>query len=145
MSAALIAALFFTVILLVITAYFLMGSVPLLILKHDTPMDGNFVRGFFDIYYRVAMVSAGATALSYALAGRFVFAAGAGGLMLLAVLLRRQVIPRMDAMRTQMQVRGTDAIPGFRRIHITAILVTVAQLVLIVWGLITLSMQWSTT
>ena len=29
MSAALIAALFFTVILLVITAYFLMGSVPL--------------------------------------------------------------------------------------------------------------------
>ena len=145
MSAALIAALFFTVILLVITAYFLMGSVPLLILKHDTPMDGNFVRGFFDIYYRVAMVSAGATALSYALAGRFVFAAGAGILMLLAVLLRRQVIPRMDAMRAQMQVRGTDAIPGFRRIHITAILVNLAQLVLIVWGLITLSMQWSTT
>ena len=61
MSAALIAALFFTVILLVITAYFLMGSVPLLILKHDTPMDGNFVRGFFDIYYRVAMCAAGAT------------------------------------------------------------------------------------
>ena len=145
MSAALIAALFFTVILLVITAYFLMGSVPLLILKHDSPMDGNFVRGFFDIYYRVAMFSAGATALSYALAGRFVFAAGAGVLTLLAVLLRRQVIPRMDAMRAQMQVRGTDAVPGFRRIHITAILVNLAQLVLIVWGLITLSMQWSTT
>ena len=143
MSAALIAALFFTVILLVITAYFLMGSVPLLILKHDTPMDGNFVRAFFDIYYRVAMFSAGATALSYGLAGRFVFAAGAAVLTLLAVLLRRQVIPRMDAMRAQMQVGGTDAIPGFRRLHVTAILVNLAQLVLIVWGLITLSMQGS--
>jgi hypothetical protein len=143
MSAALIAALFFTVILLVITAYFLMGSVPLLILKHDTPMDGNFVRGFFDIYYRVAMFSAGATALSYGLAGRFVFAAGAAVLTLLAVLLRRQVIPRMDAMRAQMQVGGTDAIPGFRRLHVTAILVNLAQLVLIVWGLITVSIQGS--
>ena len=145
MSAALIAALFFTVILLVITAYFLMGSVPLLILKHDTPMDGNFVRGFFNIYYRVAMFAAGATALSYALAGRFVFAAGAGVLTLLAILLRQQIIPRMDAMREQIQVSGTDAIPGFRRLHVTAILVNLAQLVLIVWGLITLSMQWSAT
>ena len=143
MSAALIAALFFTVILLVITAYFLMGSVPLLILKHDSPMDGNFVRGFFDIYYRVAMLSAAATALSYGLAGRFVFAAGAAVLTLLAVLLRRQVIPRMDAMRAQMQIGGTDAIPGFRRLHVTAILVNLAQLVLIVWGLITLSIQGS--
>ena len=145
MSAALVAALFFTVILLVITAYFLMGSVPLLILKHDTPMDGNFVRGFFNVYYRIATFSAGATALSYALAGRLLFAAGACGLTLLAILLRQQVIPRMDAMREQIQVSGTDAIPGFRRLHVTAIFVNLAQLVLIVWGLITLSMQWSAT
>ena len=108
-------------------------------------MDGNFVRGFFNIYYRVAMFSAGATAVSYALAGRFVFAAGAAALTVLAVLLRQQVIPRMDAMRAQIQASGTDAIPGFRRLHVTAILVNLAQLVLIVWGLITLSMQWSAT
>lgn len=44
MSAAMIAALFFTVALLVTTAYFLMGSVPLLILKHDRPKDSRFVR-----------------------------------------------------------------------------------------------------
>ena len=47
MSAALIAALVFTVALLVITTYFIFGSVPLLILKHDTPMDSRFVQGFF--------------------------------------------------------------------------------------------------
>ena len=30
-------ALFFTVVLLVIIAYFLMGGLPLLVLKHDVP------------------------------------------------------------------------------------------------------------
>lgn len=35
-----------------------------------------------------------------------------------------------------------DAIPGFRRMHITAILINVAQLVAIVWTLISLS-RWS--
>jgi len=80
MSAALIAALVFSVILLVITAYFLMGSVPLLILKHDTPMDSRFVRGFFNTYYLAAMLTASATAVSYAVAGRLVFAVGAAAL-----------------------------------------------------------------
>jgi hypothetical protein len=50
MSAALIVALCCTVALLVVTAYFLMGSVPLLILKHDTPLDARFVRGFYNTY-----------------------------------------------------------------------------------------------
>lgn len=78
MSASLIAALFFTVALLVITAYFLMGSVPLLILKHDTSLDSRFVRGFFNTYYLAAMFAASATAVSYAVAGKLIFAAGAG-------------------------------------------------------------------
>lgn len=34
MSGAIIAALFFTVALLVTTAYFIMGSIPLLVLRH---------------------------------------------------------------------------------------------------------------
>ena len=51
MSIPLIAALFFTVTLLVTTAYFILGSIPLLILKHDTPRDARFVRGFFNTCY----------------------------------------------------------------------------------------------
>jgi hypothetical protein len=141
MSAALIAAIFFTVALLVTTAYFLFGSVPLLILKHDTPMDSRFVRGFFDIYYRVATFTACATAVSYALAGRMAFAAGAGALALLAILLRRKVIAKMDSLRAQIQDSGTSAIAAFRRMHVTAILINLAQLVLIVWTLIAVSMQ----
>jgi hypothetical protein len=139
MPGALIAALFFTVALLVTTAYFLMGSLPLLILKHDTPMDSRFVRGFFNTYYLAATFTASATALSYAFAGRSVLAAGAAALALLATILRRKVIPKMDSLRAQIQVSGTSAIPAFRRMHVTAILVNLAQLVLIVWSLIAVS------
>jgi hypothetical protein len=136
MSAALIAALCFTSVLLVTTAYFLMGSVPLLILEHDTPMDARFVRRFFDVYYRAALFAAGAMALSYAIAGRFVFAAVALGLALLATGLRRTVIPKMEALGGQIQAGGAGAIRAFRRLHGTAIAINLAQLVVVVWSLI---------
>ena len=141
MTAALVLALFFTVVLLAITAYFLMGSLPLLILKHDTPMDSSFVRGFFNTYYRAAMFAAGAAALSYALAGRPVFAAGAAALALSATVLRRLIIPKMDSLRTQMQFNETSAIPGFRRMHVTAILLNLVQLVVTVGSLVAISIQ----
>ena len=66
MPAAMFAALFFTVALLVTTAYFIMGSIPLLVLKHDTPLDARFVRGFFNLYYVAAFITASATAVSFA-------------------------------------------------------------------------------
>ena len=141
MSAALIAALIFTVALLVTTAYFLMGSLPLLILKHDTPMDSRFVRGFYNTYYLAAMSTAGATALSYAIAGRFALAVGPAALALLSVLSRRKVIPKMDALRAQIEGSDSAAILAFRRMHIAAILINLAQLVVIVWTLIAVSIS----
>jgi len=138
MTGAMIAALFFTVALLVTTAYFIMGSIPLLVLKHDTPLDARFVRGFFNIYYVAAVVTASATSISYAFAGRPALATGAAALALLAVVLRRKVIPKMDALGAQIQSNYMDAIPGFRRTHITAIAINVVQLVVIVWSLTTL-------
>jgi len=136
MSAAMFAALFFTVALLVTTAYFIMGSIPLLVLKHDTPLDARFVRGFFNIYYVAAFVTASATALSFATAGRLWIAAGAAVLAAISVALRRKVIPKMDALGAQIQSNYMDAIPGFRRTHVIAILINIAQLVAIVWCLI---------
>jgi len=138
MSAA-IAALFFTVALLVTTAYFLLGSVPLLVLKHDTPLDAGFVRSFFNTYYLGAMFTASATAVSYAWGGRLAFAAGAPALALLAVILRRKVIPTMDALRARIQAGEPHAIAAFRRIHVAAILVNLGQLVIIVGSLIGVS------
>ena len=139
MTAAMFAALGFTVALLVTTAYFIMGSIPLLILKHDTPLDARFVRGFFNIYYVAAFITATATAISYAVAGRPGLAAGAAALALIAIVLRKKVIPKMDALGEQIQSNYMDAIPGFRRTHITAILINIAQLAAIVWSLIALS------
>jgi hypothetical protein len=135
MSAAMIAALFFTVALLVTTAYFILGSIPLLVLKHDTPLDARFVRGFFNIYYVASVVTASGTSISYAFAGRPALATGAAALALLAVVLRKKVIPKMDALGAQIQSNDMDAIPGFRRTHITAIVINVVQLVAIVWSL----------
>ena len=135
MSAPMLIALFFTVALLVTTVYFILGSIPLLVLKHDTPLDASFVRGFFNLYYVAAVVTASATSISYAFAGRPALAAGAAVLALLAVLLRKRVIPKMDALGTQIQSNDMDAIPGFRKTHITAIAINVVQLVAIVWSL----------
>ena len=139
MSAAIIAALFFTVALLVTTAYFIMGAIPLLILRHDTPLDARFVRGFFNVYYRAAFITASATALSYAIAGHPGVACGSAALALVALLLRRRVIPSMDALGSRIQGDFMDAIPGFRKLLVWAILINIAQLVAIVWSLIALS------
>lgn len=46
MPLALYPALLFTVALLVTTAYFLLGGLPLLVLDHDTSLDARFIRGF---------------------------------------------------------------------------------------------------
>ena len=137
MSAAMIAALFFTVALLVTTAYFIMGSIPLLVLKHDTPRDARFVRGFFNIYYVMAVVTASATAISYAFAGRQALATGAAALALLAIVLRNKIIPRMDALGAQIQSDTMEAVRGFRKTHVTAIAINVVQLVAIVGSLTT--------
>ena len=138
MPPALIVALVFTVILMVITAYFLMGSVPLMILEHDTPLDARFVRGFFNTYYVAATYAAGATSLSYAVAGRFVFAAGAAGLAVVTIFLRRTVMQRMDSLRVDLQANAASAIAAFRRTHLAAILANLAQLAVIVWSLVAL-------
>ena len=125
MSAAMIAALVFTVALLVTTAYFIMGGLPLLVLQHDTPLDARFVRAFFNLYYRAAVFTAMATAACYALAGRAVLAAGAAVIAMIALALRQQVIPRMDRLGQHIQGNVIDAIPGFRKTHVTAIVLIV--------------------
>ena len=121
-------ALFFTVALLAITAYFLLGSVPLLILKHDNPVDSRFIRSFYITYFRMAFVAAVGTAASYALASRTGFAVGAAAIATLTLVLRARLIPRMDRLGIQIQGQDAIAIPEFRRIHKSAILINTVQL-----------------
>lgn len=60
-------ALFFTVVLPVIIAYFLMGGLPLLVLKHDVPLDARFIRSFVNAYDRLSFWASPGAAVSYAI------------------------------------------------------------------------------
>jgi hypothetical protein len=128
-------ALFFTVVLLAVTAYFLLGSVPLLVLKHDNPMDSSFIRSFYITYFRIAVIAAVATALSYAWAGRIAFAVGAAGIALLTGWLRTYLITRMDDLRTKIHADDLMAIPEFLKMHKSAILINTSQLIAILASL----------
>ena len=129
------AALLFTVAMLMVTAYFLLGSLPLLILKHDNPVDAKFIRAFFSMYYRLALVTALGAAVSYALSGRSGFAAGAAANAGLMWVLRGQFIPRLVALESRIKTEDLLAIPAFRQMHKTAILINLGQLVAILAGL----------
>jgi hypothetical protein len=137
---ALLPAFFFTVALLVTTAYFLMGGLPLLILQHDTPVDARFIRGFFNLYYRAALVTAVGAAASYTWLGWLGFAAGTAAIALAAALLRSRLIPAMEQLGSQIQTGDEAARVRFRRVHGAALTVNLVQLVALVWGLTRISL-----
>jgi hypothetical protein len=143
MPAAVYPAFFFTVALLFTTAYFLLGGLPLLILKHDVPLDARFIRAFFNVYYKAAFWTAAGAFISFALWGRFGFAAGAAGLAVVVTLLRRSLLPAMQELGARIEANDAEAIRHFRRVHATALLVNVAQLVVLVWGTLQLSQAMS--
>lgn len=128
-------ALLFTVVLLAITAYFVLGSIPLLILKHDNPIDAHFIRSFFNLYYRLGLVATVGSAISYALAERPVLALGSAALAIIVVAMWVKVIPAMRTLGEQMPVNPDGAIAGFRRTHLTAVGVNLGQLLVILWAL----------
>jgi len=133
------ASFFFTVALLVFTAYFLLGGLPLLILKHDVPLDAKFVRAFFKVYYRIAFWSALGAAVSYAAWGRIAFAVGALAIAAIVVLLRSRFIRAMEAIGEQITESDAEPVRRFRRMHGAALLINVALLIVLVWGTIQLS------
>jgi hypothetical protein len=129
------AALIFTVLLLMVTAYFFLGSVPLLVLKHDDPIDAKFVKSFYNTYYQIAFVVALGATVSYALSARPVLAFGAAVVMALAWALRGRIISQMDRLGDQIQAKDVVSIPEFRKIHKTAIWINFTQLIGIIGSL----------
>ncbi len=129
------AALICTIPLILSMGYFLMGSLPLLILNHDSPLDARFIRGFFRIYYLAVMCTGMFAAAAYVYAGSLGYAAGVAVIVLLALILRKVVLPRMDALLTRIETADAVTIAEFRRIHITGMAVNFAQLAALVWGL----------
>ena len=133
-------ALFSTVALFCWMGFFMLGSLPLLVLKHDTPLDARFIRGLFNVYYIAAMVTAAAAALSYALAGQSAFALGMGCVAALSFGTRRWIIPGMDTLPSTMNASDSVAIFRFRQLHIIGMLLNVGQLGAVVWSLTKLAL-----
>lgn len=139
MPIAIYPSFIFTVALLFTTAYFLMGGLPLLVLKHDVELDARFIRGFFHVYYVAAFwTSLGAT-LSFLLWGRFLFSGGALLITLLTTFLRRRMLLAMQHIGQRIQSADAAAIREFRRVHQAALAINFAQLVFLVWGTFQLS------
>jgi hypothetical protein len=134
-------ALFFTVALLVTTAYFLMGGLPLLILKHDVPLDARFIRSFFNLYYRAAFWTSLGACVCYVVWGRYPFALGAALLAGITTVLRQQLVQAMAQLGKKIQASEPTAIQHFRRVHAAALAINLLQLVVVVWGILRLSQE----
>jgi hypothetical protein len=133
-------ALIATVLLLVWMGFFMTGSLPLLVLKHDTPLDSRFIRGLFNVYYVAVTLTATAAALSYAWSGKPAFALGMAFVACLAFALRRWIIiPRMDMLRLTIPDVDTS-IFRFRRLHIAGMMINVLQLGTVAWALTQLAL-----
>ena len=143
MSVGMYGAFFFTVALLVTTAYFLMGGLPLLILKHDVPLDARFIRAFFNVYYRAAFWTSIGACISFGLWGRFAFAAGAAGIAAITTVLRSHLLDAMRRLGEKIEASEDAAIRNFRRVHGAALAINLTQLVVVVWGVLQLSKQIS--
>ncbi len=129
------AALFSTIPLLMCMGYFFMGSLPLLVLKHDTPMDSRFIRGFFNTYYVAVLCAATVPMISFALVGQAAFSVCMAAIAVLAHLLRKKVLPYMDELRLRIESAESTAIADFRRIHIVGMALNFVQLAVLVWGM----------
>ena len=129
-------SLIFTVAMLAVTTYFLFGSIPLLILKHDNTMDSKFIRSFYITYFKFAIVVSTAAAISYAAAVRPIQAIGATAIAILTLVLRFKVIPQMDQIGSEIREdNNLMAIPEFRKIHKSAITLNFAQLITVLGSL----------
>lgn len=126
-------ALVSTVLLLISLGFSVLGTTPLLVLKHNLPMDSRVVRQVFHYCYRLIAVVAIAASIGQALAGRPMLAVSTGCIAILAVALHRWMLTRMDALRGTMHDGDLNAIRRFRELHVAGIVLNCTQLAVFVW------------
>ncbi|MDO9014234.1 MAG: hypothetical protein Q7U84_05585 [Polynucleobacter sp.] len=127
-------ALVSTVLLLMSLAFSVLGTTPLLVLKHAVPMDSRVVRQVFHYCYRLVTVAAFVASVSHALEGRTMLAVCTGSIGLIAVALHHWLLAGMDALRTTMHDGDISAVRRFRRMHVTGVALNLAQLAAAVWA-----------
>lgn len=124
--------------MLAVTTYFLFGSIPLLILRHDNPMDSKFIKSFYMTYFKIALtVTTGAT-ITYALANKFSMVMVALAVGYTTIMLRKKLISQMELHGSAIQGENFMAVPEFRKTHKSAIIINSLQLLAVLAGLIRL-------
>jgi len=113
---------------------------PLLVLKHDTPLDSRFIRGLFNLYYVAILATGIVGAASAAIAGRAAAALGLGFVAAVGFAGRHWFIARMDLVRSTMTADDSLAIRKFRRLHIVGMLLNVLLLAAFCVGLTRVSL-----
>lgn len=116
--------------------YFVVGGLPLLVLKYDHPTDARLVRGFFQVHYLVLMSLATVGTLSSAFAGRPLLAMAIAGIALTGFTARQVIVSSMDRLRGTMTVTDTPAKRKFRALHITGIVLNILLMIGFVSALI---------
>ena len=116
--------------------FFVAGGLPLLILKHDTPSDSKFVRGFFDVHYLVLVGIAAVGVMSSVLSDHRILAIFMASIGLIGFTARRAIVSRMDQLRVTMSATDTLAIRRFRWLHVAGLVLNVFLLVGLVSALI---------
>jgi len=110
-------ALVSTVLLLMSLGFSVLGTTPLLVLKHLQPMDSRVIRQVFHYCYRIIALMALAACLGNALEDRMGLSVYTGIMALWVLVLHRWMLARMDALRTLMQAGDSDAVRRFRFVH----------------------------
>ncbi len=135
MPLAFFGSFFFTIVLLGATFYFLLGGLPLLILKHDTPLDARFIRSFFSLNYTVLFFASLGAIICYAFWGRPIFALGALAIAILATVIRKSLIQILLRLDELIQVNDVRAVDKFRRVHRVLLLLNFLLLTILLWSI----------
>ena len=125
-------AFFATVILLFPMGYFLLASPAFLFVTLDIPPVAQLLRGLFNAYFLMMMITGVIGTLAFAATGRLVFAIGVGLIAAFAVAARRWFLRQMDAQLSARDAGDADAVRRLRRLHWGGMLCNAIQLVAMV-------------
>ena len=120
------------VILLFPMAYFLLASPAFLFVTLDIPPVAQLLRGLFNAYFLMMIITGVIGTVAFAVTGRLVFTIGIGLLAAFAVSARRWFLRQMDAQISARDAGDADAVRRLRRLHWGGMLCNAIQLVAIV-------------
>lgn len=124
-----ILALYATVIVLFVMAYFALASFAFVFVRLEVDAVARMLRGLFSICYLMLAGAGALAALAYIKLGVPGFAVAMAGIALLALLMRRGFLKRVDAGAVARAAGDRVALRQYRLLHLGGMVVNFVQLV----------------